>query len=675
MRIQAHARTTGLLALVALAACVDDAQTPTASPLQNGGGASYTSHLGAGYLAGFGTAPTRPYAINEAGWIAGTADSMVSGSTRRRAVRWSPTGEIESLGTLGGTHSDAFDINEVGWIVGKSTNLQGQIHAFLWIPGGAMQDLGTLGGHLSTAGDINDNGMVIGSSTVPTTLDDHAFAWTAGTGMVDLGTLGGADSYASAVNNAGQVVGYAFTSEGTGFFHNAFLWTAGGGMQDLGRLPGGYRSAATAINSSGVVVGWSYTVRHSEKRAFRWTPEGGMESLGSLGGESEAIAINDDGTIVGTSYTGNGGQRRAFRWTPEGGMEDLGSVGTGPFASSVAVDVNEAGYVIGQTSADAGSPNAFLWHPQYGMQDLYATEAYDINDAGQVLGGTPGALLLETSEVIHSPPVARIDAPATGIEGVAVPFVSESHNWGRPTTLTYAWRFGDGSSSSAASPTKTYNDQGTYEIWHRVRTSAGGMDTAYATITISNRAPTGVFRVPTRLEEGTAFTLSVGNVSDSRADLTAGIQFAFDCGTGAFGAWQASASKACPAIVDDDGPATMRVMLRDKDGGETTYSTPVPVSNARPVVSLNASSTSVANGGSVTFTGSFTDKGASDSPWQYVLRFGDGTAALTGTLTPGTPLVVPHTYTRTGTWTAYLTVTDNDGLTGVSQRIAVTVAP
>jgi len=58
-------------------------------------------------------------------------------------VRARDTGyTITDLGTLGGSFSEAHDVNERGQVVGESTTASGEFHAFLWEKG-TMIDLGT----------------------------------------------------------------------------------------------------------------------------------------------------------------------------------------------------------------------------------------------------------------------------------------------------------------------------------------------------------------------------------------------------------------------------------------------------------------------------------------------------------------------------------------------------
>jgi probable HAF family extracellular repeat protein len=129
---------------------------------------------------------------------------------------------VTDLGTLGGTFSQAFGVNNKGSVVGYATlNGDTALHAFLWRKG-VMTDLGTLAASpFSAAYSINDNDEAVGLSetSVPdpqNTCGDSLVClpviWQDGV-ITDLPTLGGTDGQASAINNRGQVVGSAQTSE------------------------------------------------------------------------------------------------------------------------------------------------------------------------------------------------------------------------------------------------------------------------------------------------------------------------------------------------------------------------------------------------------------------------------------------------------------------------------
>src|SRR5205823_3945206 len=97
-------------------------------------------------------------------------------------------GAMTDLGTLGGTSSSAFAINDAGQIVGHA-DLTGNTgsHAFLK-SGGPLIDLGTLGGTNSVANGINSSGQIVGLSNLPGNSSDHAFLYTNGV-MSDLNSL------------------------------------------------------------------------------------------------------------------------------------------------------------------------------------------------------------------------------------------------------------------------------------------------------------------------------------------------------------------------------------------------------------------------------------------------------------------------------------------------------
>lgn len=114
------------------------------------------------------------------------------------------------LGTLGGSNSEAYSINNRGQVVGIA-DTAGANHAFIY-SGGHMQDLGTLGGSRCTASAINESGQIVGQSEITGDSTYHAFLYSDGK-LQDLNNLVAPNSgfilySANAINDRGQIVGY-----------------------------------------------------------------------------------------------------------------------------------------------------------------------------------------------------------------------------------------------------------------------------------------------------------------------------------------------------------------------------------------------------------------------------------------------------------------------------------
>ena len=248
-----------------------------------------------------------------------------------------------------------------GRVVGVyRVNASGADTAFVWTAAGGLVDLGTLGGSTSEGLSVNDVGDVVGRSSNGTA--DRAFVFSGGA-MTDAGGLAtGTNSRASAIGDDGTVAGSAVNTFGE---EVPVVFDAFGFLIVLARL-GGSDGRVTAVSDNGVMVGWSETGT-GQTRAARWT-QGVVIDLGSLASsDSIARAVNRIGQVVGESIDG-AGQTRAFVFHV--GIMNALSLPVGATGSS-AYGLSESGVVVGSAIL-GGTEAAYAWYPGDQLVDLNA---------------------------------------------------------------------------------------------------------------------------------------------------------------------------------------------------------------------------------------------------------------------------------------------------------------
>ncbi len=204
--------------------------------------------------------------INEDGLIVGqTADT----ANKNRAV-WFEETQIPFFGiaykafSLASQGSCAWSVNNSGKIVGEliSEQMFIQTQAMFFDPSGngVNVNLGSLGGSSSSAYCINDSDQIVGFAT---TAEGQSYATlfdASGQGNnTNLGALSGMQSAAYAINNGGQIVGYS--RSGSSDYHaTLFAIVPGGNPIDLNTLIdpslGWSLEAAFDINDNGWIVGY-----------------------------------------------------------------------------------------------------------------------------------------------------------------------------------------------------------------------------------------------------------------------------------------------------------------------------------------------------------------------------------------------------------------------------------
>jgi probable HAF family extracellular repeat protein len=361
---------------------------------------------------------------------------------------------VTDLGTLpGGNFSQPFFITKNGRVAGSSNLADGSSHAVVWASKRAA-DLGTLGGSNSIAFGVDNDGKAVGEAETSASDPDKEDFCGFGTHLIclpfesangimnPLPTLGGSNGVAMAISKWGEVAGYAENSipdpgcPAPQVLHfEPVVWEKGviHELPTLGRDPDG---VAQQINDYGQVVGGSgtcatfntiYLYNLVAVHAVLWE-NGKATDLGNLGGKTGqaggniALDINDLGQVVGNSDLPGDTTFHAFLWTRKTGMHDLGTL-SGDVAS-LSISINDAGTVVG-TSLDANfNPRAFLWE-QGAMTDLntliagdsplYLLTGCSINSRGEISGlGLTGTGEIHTYLAIPAQGVASGESTSQG---------------------------------------------------------------------------------------------------------------------------------------------------------------------------------------------------------------------------------------------------------------------
>ncbi|GGU31192.1 S8 family serine peptidase [Nocardioides albus] len=182
------------------------------------------------------------------------------------------------------------------------------------------------------------------------------------------------------------------------------LWSAEDGFRTLALGENGYRGSAYGVNEAGDAAG-QILLRSGGLAAALWRADGTHVDLGTPDWRNYSHtytyglndATEDHGVqVVGTSYLKEKDAGGAFRtysegwvWTDGEGFRRLPHLSEDP-GGTRAFDINDAGYVVG-TSALDGVLHAVRWTPQGEVEDLgilagQNAVAQSINARGDVVG-------------------------------------------------------------------------------------------------------------------------------------------------------------------------------------------------------------------------------------------------------------------------------------------------
>jgi probable HAF family extracellular repeat protein len=354
------------LVALSLIGCADQ-PVPTAPSVSTPNLSTYTVTVAAPtILTGIsGSSFDIAVGINNAADIAGVSGTM--------AVRWAAGTTVPVL--VDAADSRANDINSFGQLVGEKN-----LRASLWTPNGAggytLTDIGAQlpAANYSNAWGINSHGQVVGVYRPFATIgpfSDVCYLWTPTSANATTGTvttfagLGGTFCVANDISSSGHIVGASTTSAGA---QHAFLWSptsanAGtGNIQDL--APTAFASYGAAINDALQIAG-QYTSATGVGIAATWTPTGGggfaVTELGTFGGvESHAMDINDAGFVIGwvrnSAFVDN-----AFFWQ----SGTFTALPPGPYVTTspnaLTNLVGNVVRVVGASTSSTGARAALRW--------------------------------------------------------------------------------------------------------------------------------------------------------------------------------------------------------------------------------------------------------------------------------------------------------------------------
>jgi PKD repeat protein len=200
-------------------------------------------------------------------------------------------------------------------------------------------------------------------------------------------------------------------------------------------------------------------------------------------------------SLDGRFFAGEYGRRwiKAIEVTSTGGVGDIGAFPwTGTQVMDMAFGPDGALYVL---DYGTGSNNQALWRIEY-------------------IGGT------------NRNPVARAAADRTsGPAPLTAAFSSAGSSDPEGGALTYQWNFGDGTTSTAANPTKTYNAVGNYTATLTVRDPQGLTGSANVQISVGNTAPSVTLATPLdgalfSFGDTVPFQVNVSDPEDGSVDCT-----------------------------------------------------------------------------------------------------------------------------------------------------------
>ncbi len=259
------------------------------------------------------------------------------------------------------------------------------------------------------------------------------------------------------------------------------------------------------------------------------------------------------------------------------------------------------------------------------------------------------------------PPTADfVFSPAAPQVNQSVLFDATASTVAQGHALSYAWNFGDNGTGTGVTPNHTYTSAGTFSVVLKVTdTTTGQTATATKAVAVSSAGstppPTASFVFSPQLPV-TAQAVSFNATQSSAAAGHSIVSYSWNFGDGSTGTGVTPTHPYTTA-----GSFSVVLVVTDDLGKTGTTTQTVTVSLGPPTASFVFSPTGPGINQAVFFNASASTAAPGRSIASYAWEFGDGTP-------PGSGVTPTHAYTRSGTFTVSLVVTDNVGQQGTTSR-------
>ncbi|MEN6368102.1 MAG: PKD domain-containing protein [Thermotogota bacterium] len=269
------------------------------------------------------------------------------------------------------------------------------------------------------------------------------------------------------------------------------------------------------------------------------------------------------------------------------------------------------------------------------------------------------------SVYVNCAPVAQFTASLLAVaEGEAIQFSNCSYD-PDGTIREWLWEFGDGATDSSASPTHTYDTDGTYAVFLSVLDDAAASSRTAASISVSNLPPRASISADVgERETGETFAFDAGaSVDPSPWGRIVTYEWDYD------GDRTYDESTTLPTVrhaYGKDGVFAVRVRVTDDDGA-AAISDPIRVTvrNRPPTVGTTTwSPHSATDEDEVSLSATAVDPDGDVVHWEWT--FGDGT-----TSSEASPR---HRFPDDGSFLVSVRVVDDDGSASLPVSFTIDIA-